>query len=375
MKRLLIVVTSARWGGAQKYVYDLCCGLSNTDFQIYVASGVNGSLIDALRDCRVEVMTVKTLKRNPGLRDDFLALVSLFKILRAVKPDIVHLNSSKAAVLGVIAAKLFGIRKVIITSHGWPFLEPVSRIRQWIYKFIVSLAVALADHTITVSRADFDAARQFPLSNPGRLHLIHNGVSRAGECRDRMQIRERFISTHAPNVGLNRLWIGVIGELNQNKGQQVIIDQFTRYAPSHSELFLIGDGDDYEKLAYQIARSSRRQHIHLVGYVSRASVLMEAFDLIAVPSLKEGLPYVILEAGLAKVAVIAHNVGGISDILTDMENGVLVDNENKSWSKRLPMLIEDDALRTRLAANLKHTVESHFQKQSMIKEVERLYLS
>ena len=88
-------------------------------------------MTDALRDCGMEVMTVKMLTRNPGLRDDFFALVSLFQLIRAVRPDIVHLNSSKAAVLGVIAAKLFGIRKVIITSHGWPFLEPVSRIRQW----------------------------------------------------------------------------------------------------------------------------------------------------------------------------------------------------------------------------------------------------
>lgn len=356
-------------------MYDLCCGLNDSEFQIYVASGVNGPMTDALRDCGVEVMTVKTLTRNPGLRDDFLALVSLFKILRAVKPDIVHLNSSKAAVLGVIAAKLFGIRRVIITSHGWPFLEPVSRIRQWIYKSLVFFAVALADHTITVSRTDFDAARKFPFLNTNRLHLIHNGISRSDECGDRMQIRQRFISAHAPNGCSNRFWIGVIGELNQNKGQEVIIDQFTRYAPSHTELFLLGNGVDYEKLAYQITRSSRKDDIHLVGYVSRASVVMGAFDLIAVPSLKEGLPYVILEAGLANVAVIAHNVGGIPDILTDMENGVLVDNENKSWSKRLPMLVEDEPLRTRLAANLKHTVETRFQKRSMIKEVERLYLS
>ena len=375
MKRLLIVVTSARWGGAQKYVYDLCRGLSNSEFQIYIASGVNGPMTDALRDCGMEVMTVKMLTRNPGLRDDFFALVSLFQLIRAVRPDIVHLNSSKAAVLGVIAAKLFGIRKVIITSHGWPFLEPVSRIRQWIYKSIVSVAVALADHTITVSRTDFDAARTFPFLNPNRLHLIHNGVSRSDEWGDRMQIRERFISTHAPNGRSNRFWIGVIGELNQNKGQEVIIDQFTRYAPSHTELFLLGDGVDYEKLACQITRSSRKHDIHLVGHVSRASVVMKAFDLIAVPSLKEGLPYVILEAGLANVAVIAHNVGGIPDILTDMENGVLVDNENKSWRERLPMLIENESLRTRLAANLKHTVETRFQKRSMIKKVERLYLS
>ena len=154
----------------------------------------------------------------------------------------------------------------------------------------------------------------------------------------------------------------------------MIIDQFTRCTPSH-ELFLLGDGVDYEKLACQITRSSRKHDIHLVGHVSRASVVMKAFDLIAVPSLKEGLPYVILEAGLANVAVIAHNVGGIPDILTDMENGVLVDNENKSWRERLPMLIENESLRTRLAANLKHTVETRFQKRSMIKEVERLYLS
>jgi len=373
MRKLLLVVTKSTWGGAQRYVYDLCANLPRKDFEICVACGGYGVLIDKLVKLDVEVIQIDSLERDAGLWRDIRAFFSFLKLIYRVRPEILHLNSSKVLVLGTIAGKLSGVSKIVITSHGWPFFEPVSQFRRWIYRSLISVAVALADHTITVSKADFDAARRLFLARPERLHLIHNGIKASLKTRNRSDLREELLSNAAFDSCPNSLWIAVVGELTKNKGQRKMIETFCEFAPDNAELFLVGHGEDFEVLIRLAAGSRCGHRIHFTGALPNIRHLIGAFDLLALSSLKEGLPYVILEAGMADVAVIAHHVGGIPDILTHMHNGLLVDPTETEWGIELSRISRDNRLRANLALNLRRTVETRFRLENMINQVDALY--
>ena len=373
MTKLLLVVTKSNWGGAQRYVYDLCVNLSRQDFEICVASGGHGILFDKLASLNIEVIQVDSLGRDAGFWRDIRTFFSFLRLIYRVRPEILHLNSSKVLVLGTIAGKLTGVSKIVITSHGWPFFEPVSEFRRWIYRSLISVAVAIADHTITVSKADFDAARRLFLARPERLHLIHNGIEANLKTRNRSDLRREFLSYVALDSCPNSLWIAVVGELTRNKGQQKIIETFCEFAPGDAELFLVGEGEDLNELIKLAFRSRCGHRIHFTGALQNIQQLIGAFDLLALPSLKEGLPYVILEAGIADVAVIAHPVGGIPDILTHRHNGLLVDPTEKGWGIELSRISRDKLLRANLAINLRKTVETRFRLENMINQVDALY--
>src|SRR6185437_2692500 len=112
-KKVLYVITKGNFGGAQRYVFDLATHLPKEKFEAVVVCGVGGSLIEKLRDAHIRTITISSLERNASIFSDIAAFFALWKIIRQEKPDILHLNSSKAGGLGVVAGRLSGIKRIL----------------------------------------------------------------------------------------------------------------------------------------------------------------------------------------------------------------------------------------------------------------------
>jgi len=108
--------------------------------------------------------------------------------------------------------------------------------------------------------------------------------------------------------------------------------------------------------------------------VPDASTALKAFDIFVLPSVKEGLPYTILEAGLAGLPVVASNTGGIPDIIQHEETGMLVQPKNdKELTKALLYLLKNKKKRYQLGIQLQQTIKNNFTKNKMVEETLRLY--
>lgn len=302
-RKILYVITKSNWGGAQRYVYDLATSLPKAQFDVHVAFGQSGLLALKLREADIPTHSIASLARDLSFISDIRSFIELYKLFRKEAPDIVHLNSSKAAGLGALAARLAGVPKIIFTAHGWPFAEKRNIVWR-LFAYVGSWATALlSTAVIVVSKIDLETGKHMPLCR-SNMHLIHNGIALDLELDSADIIRQSF-----PN-GVKIT--GTIGELTRNKNQIALIEQ-ARNDPS-LHVAIVGDGEDRSFLRKKIEEYGLQSRVKLFGF-QLARTVLRGFDTFALPSLKEGLPYVLLEAKAAGLPIIANRVGGVGEIL------------------------------------------------------------
>jgi len=302
-RKVLYIVTKSGIGGAQRYVYDLATHLNRQLYEPIVAVGGAGPLIDDLHAAGVRTVSIDGLQRDISAKKEWGAFRSLYRILRTEGPHVVHLNSSKAGVLGALAARLAGTRRIVFTAHGWPFAEPRGPLWRTV-AWLGSWFTALLSHTvICVSKADLARASHMPFASK-KAKLIHNGIDLniqlgSGEC-----IRSSFPA--------GAVITGTIGELNKNKNQQVLIERAARTPLMY--VAIVGEGEERESLEALIRKKGVEERVKLFGYIPAREAL-KGFDRFSLPSLKEGLPYSLLEAKAVGLPLDANRVGGVGEIL------------------------------------------------------------
>jgi glycosyltransferase involved in cell wall biosynthesis len=301
-KKILFVITKSNWGGAQRYVYDLATTLPKDQFDVRVAFGISGLLSEKLQEAGITTHKIFSLRRDVSFGADIKTFFELVRLFREQKPDIVHLNSSKAGGVGALAARLAGVENIIFTVHGWPFLENRSIIAK-IFIWIASwFTVLLCHKVICISDYDLRIAKRMPFVGD-KVVRIYNGISPmsfgTGE-----KIRNVFPS--------GAKITGTIGELTKNKNQMVLIEQ----AKNNSDMYvaIVGEGEDRPQLEAAIKKYGLAGRVKLFGFIP-ANEVLRSFDVFALPSLKEGLPYVLLEAKAADLPIVANRVGGVGEIL------------------------------------------------------------
>ncbi|MDP3710666.1 MAG: glycosyltransferase family 4 protein [bacterium] len=386
-KKILIVITKSGWGGAQKYVYDLVTNLPQDQFEVTVALGGNGLLAERLREKNIRVLNIPAFQRDINFFKEISAFFQLLKIFRQERPDIIHLNSSKAGVLGSLAAFLYKLVTPVLetfgfstgqafnfklltvyTVHGWAFKEDrnfLSIFYLWLVSWFSSL---FQSKIIVINKADLASAKKFIPS--GKLSLIYNGIDIINFI-PREKARAFLTEKTGAKISKDTLLVGVIAELNKNKGLAYLIDAF-QYL--NLKLIIIGEGEDLNKLQDQIKNLGLQKDVFLTGFMRDANQYLKAFDIFALPSLKEGLPYTIIDAMAAELPVVASRVGGIPDLITHNENGLLVSTKNsRELAKSIDELAASPILRKELGSKAKLKIERGFNLRNMLTATISLY--
>ena len=352
---------------AQRYVYDLARELPREDFEVVVACGGSGVLVDKLKEAQARTIPLSLTRDISPFRDltSFFALVRLF---RTERPHVVHLNSAKASGLGALAARFAGVPNIIFTAHGWAFNEDRSLLSRIAIKFLSWLTVILTHKTIAVSEAVHRDTRNWPFVK-NNVITIHNGV-------DSIPFLSREEAHTKLNLPSDAFIIGTIAELHSNKGLSYAIEAITKLSEKHPDFYyvVLGDGEEKSRLNALVEARGLHGRVLLLGFVKDASRYLKAFDCFVLPSIKEGLPYVILEAGLAKLPVIATSIGGIPEVIDDQKTGLLVPARNaNAIAEALEKLITSPALHTSLGSSLYEKVLNDFSLDDMTTETLRLY--
>ena len=302
MKKILFVITKSNWGGAQRYVYDLATNLPMEQFEVAVAFGQPGLLAKKLYVANITTYPISSLQRDVSILADIKSFFELLRLFRAEKPDVVHLNSSKAGGIGALAARLSGVPRIIFTAHGWPFWEQRNFLSRTLICLFSWLTALLSHKIIVVSDYDLKVAQKMPFVSK-KIVRIYNGIAPmsfgAGE-----KIRSAF--------PIDARVTGTIGELTKNKNQISLVEQ----AKNNPNMYvaIVGEGEDRNMLEEKIKKYTLNDRVKLFGFMP-ANEVLKGFDVFALPSLKEGLPYVLLEAKVAGLHIIASRVGGVSEIL------------------------------------------------------------
>lgn len=367
-KRVLYVIPIAWWGGSQHYVFDMACAAKNAGYEVLVATG-EGELPQRLTAAGIPVVVKKSFVRGLHAASEFSFLRDTYNLIREFRPDIVHSNNSKGGLVGTVAARCAGVHRILFTAHGWAFTEKRPVWQKMIFWFAHYLTVILTDRTICVSENVFRLGCKMPFVRH-KLLVIHNGIPPIS-----FHSREAARQMLAPNV-TQKFWVGTIAELHPNKGLDVLIEAFEHFIPNKPDtvLIIIGEGGLRGNLERQIQLEGLQERVILVGHVQDASTYLHALDMFVLPSRTEALGYVLLEAGQAKLPVVASNVGGIPEIIADHSTGLLVPPGNRTaLAAALLSLASNEELRTRLAQALQARVETDFSVSTMVTETLSLY--
>ena len=327
-KKILYIITKSNFGGAQRYVFELALEMKKRGYDVAVACGGKDELVTKLHLADVKTYSVNGFQRDINFLKELSALFSLTKIIYQYKPDIVHLNSAKAGGLGSFISRILRVPQIIFTAHGWPFLEPRAKwwkTLSWIGSYLTSI---FSHHIIMVS--NYDAIHMNMPGIKNKSSIIHTAVS-PFSLIERENARNSLFSEEVVNNHRFDIWLVTIAELNHNKNHTTAIDAVAEFNSTHStKIFysIIGSGELLFSLKEQVALRGQTEYVNFLDYVENARQYLLAFDIFLLPSKKEGLPYAILEAGLAQVPCIASRVGGISEVITDKESGLLTDPTN-----------------------------------------------
>jgi glycosyltransferase involved in cell wall biosynthesis len=362
-QKILYVITKSVWGGAQRYVFDLATNLPKEKFEILVATGGNGPLIKKLEDKGIPVLKLSSLERDISFFKELRSFIELVRIMRNFSPDIVHLNSSKAGGLGALAARLARVKKIVFTAHGWAFNESrniLAKTLIWVASYITAL---LCTDIIVIATPELRSAQHMPFVGK-KTTLIYNGVApfplmTKTESREKLGIGDGF-------------WIGTIAELHPNKNLTLLIEAVSKIPDA--KLCIIGEGEQRSLLEKQIKNLKLGEQILLTGFVENAREYLNAFDIFILPSMKEGLPYVLLEAGLSGLPVIASRVGGIPDIIEDGITGTLVNSgDTQQTINAIKKYLNSPNLKAQHGTTIKIKVEKTFSFEKLLTETENLY--
>jgi len=374
-KKILYVITKSNFGGAQRYVYNLATNLPKEKFDVKVALGGSGLLVEKLEKKKVSVITIPRLGRDINLFAEFFVFFSLLRIFYHERPDVVHLNSSKIGGIGTLAARLVFIKRIIFTSHGWAFNESRSRLSRMLIWVLQWFTVILAHKTIAVSKSDYVQGARM-LFCKSKIALVHNGI---GDMHFKARTTARKGLLNGTESPVKALWIGTISELNKNKGLiyllkaiKIIVESGTQY--KDIVCVILGEGEEKDSFAQYIRENNLQKNIVLAGYMEDAHRYIKAFDIFTLTSLKEGLPFVLLEAAKAKLPIIATNVGGIPEIVSDMQTGMLIRPQSSSEiAKGIMLLAEDKKRRIQLGEALNSYVGHNFSFERMLEGTKTLY--
>jgi glycosyltransferase involved in cell wall biosynthesis len=302
MKKVLFLITKATRGGAQKYVSEAVRQEQERGNEPIVLYGEEGALAHELQTMGIQTYRISSLARDIALMSDIASFFQVWRHIRITTPNEIHLHSSKAAALGAIAARVSGVQKIYFTVHGWPFKEKQNALARTAVYFVSWLTAFLSHEVYVVSRTDEELGKRMwgvrkkihyvPISAPAITFLSRIDA-------------EKALSLHGEGVR-----IVTIAELTPNKGIAYAIEAMSelRSQGVKADYFIIGDGEEHASLVAAAKERGISHAVHFLGFKKDAAQYLKAFDIFLLPSVKEGMPYVLLEAAQAGLPIIATNV-------------------------------------------------------------------
>lgn len=371
--RLLYVLGDSKFGGGSVIVSRLAETARRRGYEVAVLT-TDPRFQSMLRTAGLGVVELNCVWRETSLLRDAFGLLRLWKFLRDNRYDLVHTHTSKAGLVGRLAARAARVPAVVHTVHGFPFNEESGRGERLVYSAVERLAAHLCDRLVTVSRYHRDWAMRLRIGGASKVSAIPNGLDpwRVRPTRGRAGMREEL------GADAETLLVFAHGPLSVQKGFEYLIRAVPelkyRLDPTRLLLVFAGTGrlaGNLEDLALELGV---RENIRFLGFRPDVGDLLAAADLVVLPSLWEGLSISLLEAMAAGKAVVTTNIGSNVEATDGGRGAVLVPpKDSAALAAAVVELASRPALARDLAKQAGELFQARYTEGRMLDDYARLY--
>jgi len=368
---LLYVITKLELGGAQKQLLTLIRHLDKKRFHLFLFTAKDGLLLpEALSISGLTIKKSICLERPINPLKDLLALIEIYWFIKRNNIEIVHTHSSKAGILGRLAARLAKVKIIIHTVHGWSFNDYQPRVERLFFIWLERLSARFSDKLVVASNYDRQKGLDNHIGKENKYSLIRYGIDYTEFNIKDQNIREEL------GINPNDLVVGMIACFKPQKSPQNFIRLaflVKKFSP-HIKFLLVGDGILRRSIEKLIEKLNLKNYVILTSWRRDIPRILSAIDVFVLTSLWEGLPITVLEAMASSKPVISTHTGGVSEVIVEGKSGFLVTPRDiNRMSERLAVLIKDENLRRQIGQNARAGLDSNFTLTNMISKTKNLY--
>ncbi|MEM9162080.1 MAG: glycosyltransferase family 4 protein [Cyanobacteria bacterium P01_F01_bin.4] len=370
--KVLHLITRLAVGGAQDNTLLTVENHDRTRFESHLAANPDDEWLLRAQQTADGFHPLPNLVRPIHPLKDIRALFDMVTLLRREKFDVVHTHSSKAGILGRIAARVAGVPVVVHTIHGFPFHDFMSPLKRRFYIALERGLRQFADFYITVCELNRRQAIELGLVQAERSQTVYSGISFT------KLDRPSDLAATRHELAIPEGWhtIAMVGRLDQQKAPYHLIEAFAQVVQICPEtlLLLVGEGELRSQLETQIQQLDLTNQVRLLGSREDVPEILKIADIFALSSLWEGLGRAMTEAMLLGKPVVVPEIYGIPEIVHQNETGLLFSSgDTNQLAAHLIYLLQHPELREQLGANAKMLTRERFDAMLMVKQIEEIY--
>jgi glycosyltransferase involved in cell wall biosynthesis len=354
---ILYIITRAEMGGSQTHVLDLLRGFRQ-EYNLTVATGEHGFLTEEAAKLGVGIAVLPNLVQPLQPMCDLKAVGELSRLIRRIKPDLVHCHTSKAGIIGRTAARLTRT-PAVFTAHTWSFADGTSKMWKLVGTPSERIAAKWTRKILAVSHSNRQLAIDRGIAPPEKIVTVHNGIE---------DTPHRVYATHdaVPRIVM-------VARFAPQKNQAQLIEAVSGIDLPF-KLTFVGDGPTRATAERMVAELGLKDRVEFLGVRKDTAEILAASSIFALATNWEGFPITILEAMRAGLPVIATDVDGVREAVMHNSTGhVVAKSDTAALRERLTELLSDGDKRRRLGAAGRARYESEFTHASMLRKIDSVY--
>jgi glycosyltransferase involved in cell wall biosynthesis len=377
--RVLRVIARLNVGGPALHVTQLAAQLDKRGYETTLVAGRvgagEGSMEWVAEELGVRPVFVRALQREISPAADLPAVLELRRLIREIRPDILHTHTAKAGAVGRMAAALSGDARpkvVVHTFHGHVLRGYFSSWKATFFRQLERTLARMSDALIAVSPEVRDDLVRLGVAPADKISVVRLGLDL--ESRTAVAPEARAVIRRELGIPEDRFVAAWLGRMTDIKRTDDLLRAFALlHEKREAELLLVGDGPLRPELEALAAELHITDSCHFVGYQEDVGAYLAASDVVALTSANEGTPVTLIEALAAQRPVVSTDVGGVRDVV-DEDSGFLVEpGDVGAVADRLGRLADDSDLRERMGASGRARVIERYSVPRLVDEMDKLY--
>ena len=366
-------------GGADENTLFTIEGLNKEKYEIDLITGeeFNKDILNKVKNHPFDIIQIKGLKWKLNFLHDPIVLLKLIKLLKGKHYDIVHTHTTKAGILGRIAARIVGVPVIVHGLHGSTFEAFNSGLLNWLLFLFERLTGRFTDAYVSVSGVLSEKYIERGIGKKENYHTVYSGMELEifYGVRGKINCRKKRGEL---GIDAGDFVIGNVARLETRKGHQFLLDAFKNVVGeqkySQVKLLIIGEGNKRKYLENYVKELNLEDKVIFTGYREDVEELMALMDIFVLTSLREGLPRVLVQAAAVGMPSIAFNVDGVPEIIKDNYNGFLVKVKDvEQLENRIVKYMNNKELVLLHGQKGREFIENKWSIEGMVDRIDKIY--